>query len=103
MAQLSRHASLENLRTSTTPLDEEFQVGERILEPLRVDATTTLNSYRLLPKVKQPQRVTLEGLLGGPGTLASKGNSHFMRRNYWKVGNEVAPEELVIQVADRSR
>ena len=55
----------------------------------------------MLPKIAK-QRVTLEGLLGGPGTLGG-GNSKYMRKNYWKVGNEVATEELIQEVSRERR
>lgn len=47
--------------------------------------------------MKKPQKVTLEGILGGPGTHAAD-NSTYLRRNYHKVGNEVGTRDLILEV-----
>ena len=40
--------------------------------------------------------MTLEGILGGPGTQAAD-NSTYLRRNYHKVGNEVGTRDLILE------
>jgi hypothetical protein len=47
--------------------------------------------------VKKPLKVTLEGILGGPGTQVAD-HSTYLRRNYHKVGNEVGTRELIQEV-----
>ena len=96
---MSRHASLESLKR-TIDVDVDYEFGERTLEPSQLQNTsiiTNLHSLRLLPQVKKPQKVTLEGILGGPGTHAAD-NSTYLRRNYHKVGNEVGTRDLILEV-----
>ena len=47
--------------------------------------------------MRKPQKVTLEGILGGPGTQAAD-NSTYLRRNYHKVGNEVGTRDFILEV-----